>query len=605
VGPRTHRAAEGALEARGGYGDPPRKVAQTAARQRKLAARPHEPTRATMNRRDETLRRIRARPDVPVLILGGGVNGVGLLRELALQGVDGLLVDKSDFVAGASSKSSRMIHGGLRYLENREFGLVRESLVERNHLLENAPHCVAPLKTTIPLFSWFGGLVRSGLIFCGSSVRPGSRGGVGVKAGLWFYDFVTRKNRRTPTHFLTRRHQALRDVPGLAPTIVATATYWDAWITQAERLCIELIDDACRARPGCLALNYVRPTGIDSGAVVLCDEPSGATFAVRPRAVVNATGAWVDITNAGLGLTTRYMGGTKGSHLVVDCPALHRALGDRMVYYQHDDGRVCIAFPFMDKVIMGSTDIRVDDPGAARCDAQEVEYMLTTLRGVFPGIEVSRRQVVFAFCGVRPLPASEGQVLANVSRGHSIRVDGPDGGRPFPIYSLIGGKWTTFRAFAEQAADRVLADLNLERRCSTEHVPIGGGKDFPADEEQRAAWIARLARESGLAESRAADLVARYGTAAETCARETDAEARRPLASLPDYTVGEIRRIAENEYVEHLADLVCRRSTIALLGRATETTLGELAEVVGPALGWDAQRRRREVEQCLAETRVP
>ena len=141
------------------------------------------------------------------------MNGVGLLRELALQGVDCLLVDKADFVSGASSKSSRMIHGGLRYLENREFALVRESLLERNRLLENAAHYVAPMKTTIPLFSRFGGLLRSALIFWGFSVRPGSRGSVGVRFGLWFYDWVTRKNRRTPTHFLTPREASLREIP--------------------------------------------------------------------------------------------------------------------------------------------------------------------------------------------------------------------------------------------------------------------------------------------------------------------------------------------------------------------------------------------------------
>ena len=255
-----------------------------------------------MNRRQTILRSVRENPEVPVLILGGGVNGTGLLRELALQGVDCLLVDKSDFVAGASSKSSRMIHGGLRYLENREFRLVRESLFERNRLLQNAPHCVAPLKTTIPLFSYFGGLARSALIFSGISVRPGSRGVVPVKVGLAFYDFVTRNDRRTPTHFITSRDESLRDIPGLNPHIAATATYWDAWITQAERLCIELIQDARAANPNCRAINYVRPRGIEGGAVVLEDQTTGETVPVRPQVLVNATGGWVDITNETLGL---------------------------------------------------------------------------------------------------------------------------------------------------------------------------------------------------------------------------------------------------------------------------------------------------------------
>lgn len=558
-----------------------------------------------MNRREKTLKAIRANPEVPVLILGGGVNGTGLLRELALQGVDCLLVDKSDFVAGASSKSSRMIHGGLRYLENREFQLVRESLFERNRLLENAPHYVSPLKTTMPLFSYLGGLARSALIFSGLSVTPGSRGVVPVKMGLAFYDFITRKDRRTPTHFITPRDESLRSIPGLNPNIAATATYWDAWITQAERLCIELIQDARAANPNCRAINYVRPRGIEDGAVILEDEVTGETVAVRPHILVNATGGWIDVTNETLGLATRYMGGTKGSHLVIDCRALHEAIGERMVYYQHADGRVCIVFPFMDKVIMGSTDIRVADPDAAACDRSEIDYMLATLRGVFPGIDVSRADIVFAFCGVRPLPASGRGVLANVSRGHSIRTIEPDGGRAFPVYNLIGGKWTTFRAFAEQTADRILERLGAERRCSTAHVPIGGGRNFPADAGQKEAWIARVAKASGLDETRLAALLDRYGAAAGLWATQADAGAERPLESLPDYTVGEIARIAADEYVEHLTDLVCRRSTIALLGNARRDVLQELAEVMAPPLGWDDARKEEEVERTLAEVRVP
>ncbi len=558
-----------------------------------------------MNPREQTLQGIRANPEVPVLILGGGVNGAGLFRELALQGVDCLLVDKSDFVAGASSKSSRMIHGGLRYLENREFQLVRESLFERNRLLENAPHYVSPLKTTIPLFSYLGGLARSALIFSGLPVTPGSRGIVPVKVGLAFYDFVTRKDRRTPTHSITPRDESLRSLPGLNPNIAATATYWDAWITQAERLCIELIQDARAANPNCRAINYVRTRGIEDGAVVLEDEVAGETVAVRPHVLVNATGGWVDVTNETLGLATRYMGGTKGSHLVIDCRPLHEALGDRMVYYQHADGRVCIVFPFADKVIMGSTDIRVADPDAAACDEDEIAYMFATLRGVFPGIDMSREDIVYVFCGVRPLPASGRGVLANVSRGHSIRTIEPDGDRAFPVTNLIGGKWTTFRAFAEQTADRILERLGAERRCSTAHVPIGGGKDFPADAVQKEAWIARVAKASGLDETRLAALLDRYGAAADLWATQADAGAERPLESLPDYTVGEIARIAADEYVEHLTDLVCRRSTIALLGDARRDVLQELAEVMAPPLGWDDARKEEEVERTLAEVRVP
>lgn len=254
-----------------------------------------------VQQRIDAFRKIQERPDIPVLILGGGINGLGLYRELAMQGVDCVVVDRADFCAGATSKSSRMIHGGLRYLENREFKLVSEALIERNRLLANAGHYVAPLKTTIPLASYFGGLLRSMLIFAGIKVRPGERGAVPVKFGLMFYDFITRKNRKTPTHFLTSKAASLRRMPGLRRNIVATATYWDAWITQAERLCIELIQDAQAANPNCAALNYVQPKGLANGAVLLEELSCGQTAAIRPKVLINATGVWVDRTNQVLG----------------------------------------------------------------------------------------------------------------------------------------------------------------------------------------------------------------------------------------------------------------------------------------------------------------
>jgi glycerol-3-phosphate dehydrogenase len=193
---------------------------------------------------------------------------------------------------------------------------------------------------------------------------------------------------------------------------------------------------------------------------------------------------------------------------------------------------------------------------------------------------------------------------------------------------LVGGKWTTFRSLAEQSADAILARLGRPRKCRTDAMPIGGGQDCPVGQEQRKQWIARIARETNLPEARIADLLARYGARAETYARQaaTDAGsnaadkadaatapardakiewAETPLKTLPDYSVGEIRRIAAEEYVQHLDDLVCRRSIIALLGRATEPALTELAQVAGEVLGWSAARQAAEVTRTLNELRMP
>jgi len=554
--------------------------------------------------RSEIWEELKRRESCEVLILGGGVDGAGLLRDLALQGVNVVLLDINDFAAGASSKSSRMIHGGLRYLENAEFTLVRESVAERNRLLRCAPHYVRPLKTTIPISSWFQGLLKSPMMFFGLPVTVGGRGAVIVKLGLTFYDFLTRKKRETPRHFFSSRKQSLRDIPGLRENIACTATYWDAWITQAERLCVDMVREACSENPDCTALNYATVSkGGSRDTVTVIDQASGEEMTLRPGIVVNATGAWIDFANSPLGIDSHFMGGTKGSHLMIDNCDLYDALGDRMVYYEHDDGRICITFRFMDKVMMGSTDMKLDNPDDAECEDDEVDYMMQTLKGVFPGIEISRDDIVFTFCGVRPLAASGHEYTSRASRAHRIEVSEPDDERAFSVYSMIGGKWTTFRAFAEQAADQVLTQLGRSRVVSTEERLYPGAEGYPQEDAARDEWVQRVADAHGIDRAQVAVLLERYGTRAEQLAAEADESWRDPLKSLPDYTVGEIRHLAESECVLHLSDIVRRRSLITLLGQSTEAVLEELAGIAGSVLGWDDQRRREEIEQASAEAR--
>ena len=554
-----------------------------------------------MKKRADIWNDIKRTNSCEVLILGGGVNGTCLMRDLALQGISCILVDKDDFTAGASSKSSRMIHGGLRYLENAEFKLVREAVAERNRLLRCAPHFVLPLKTSIPIDSWFGGLIKSPLIFLGLPVSVGGRGAFIVKFGLSFYDFITRKRRQTPRHYLLSKNKSLKEIPGLRTDIVCAATYWDAWISQAERLCMEMIEEACRQSPNCCAINYVTVAKSGNDKVSLTDQESGEEIVIAPKIVVNATGAWVDMANKTLGVESKFMGGTKGSHLVIDNKELYDAVGDRMVFYEHSDGRICIVFRFMDKIIMGSTDIRIENPDDAECDDSEVDYMMTTLKGVFPGLTISRDDVVFTFCGVRPLPSSGLDYTSRVSRSHRLEVSQPDAERSFRIYSMIGGKLTTFRAFAEQTADKILTELGKTRTVSTEERPYLGAREYPADDSAKEGWINRVAGANELAPERVADLLERYGTEAEKIATEKDAAEHIPLANLPDYSIGEIEYIAENECIRHLSDLARRRSIITVIGKATAAALAELADIVGGVLDWDDRRRKEEVDLALKE----
>jgi glycerol-3-phosphate dehydrogenase len=294
------------------------------------------------------------------------------------------------------------------------------------------------------------------------------------------------------------------------------------------------------------------------------------------------------------------MGGTKGSHLVIDNKQLYDALGDRMVYYEHIDGRICIVFRFMDKIIMGSTDIRIENPDDAECDADEVDYMMTTLQGVFPNLTISKDDVVFTFCGVRPLFASGLDYTSRVSRSHKLEISAPDDDRSFSVYSMIGGKLTTFRAFAEQAGDKILAELGKTRNVWTEERPYLGAVDYPAD-DKRQAWIDEIAKQNNLTSERVADLFKRFGTIAKQIASQKDPAKHTPLKTLPDYSVGEIEFIAQNECIRHLSDLARRRSIITLLGRATEETLTELADITGQVLNWDESTRKEEVAIALKE----
>ena len=523
-----------------------------------------------------------------MLIVGGGINGIGLLRELALQGIDTLLIDKSDFCAGTSAAMTRVIHGGLRYLENAEFRLVRESLRERNRLLTNAPHYVKPLPTTIPIFNWTSGMIPAIRNLAGWPAKPGNRGAILIKTGLTLYDLLAGRHSPLPKHRFRSRRAALALRPALNPGIICTATYYDARISYPERLCLELVQDAEAACPEARALNYVRLQSAAGGAVVLRDEVSGQTCQVRPRVVVNATGAWIDFTNRGLGRESRFIGGTKGSHLVLDHPELVKATGDEMIYFVNRDGRICIFYAVCGKIIAGATDLPSEDPEAV-CDEAEVNYILEAMRLAFPSIRVDRSHVVFRFCGVRPLPRSDARTPGQISRDHSFPVLAPGNGVDFPIYSLVGGKWTTFRALAEQVADELLRVLGRPRIRDSADIPIGGGKGF--DKAGTAGPAVRPERLQTLLE--------RYGAGADSVAAFLQAGPDAPLSHHSGYSRREIEFIAGRERVVHLDDLILRRTLMGMLGEVSLPLLEELATIVSPVLDWSQQDAEAEVERTV------
>jgi len=483
-----------------------------------------------------------------VLIVGGGINGVGTFRDLALQGVDTLLIDRSDFCSGASAASSRMAHGGIRYLENGEFRLVREAVQERNRMLQNAPSLVKPLPTTIPIFKTFSGLMNAPLKFLGWLEKPSERGGLIIKVGLIFYDAFTGKTRLVPRHVFDSRPNALIKFPCLNPSIRYAATYYDGSILSPERLTLELLIDAENEGDHARSLNYFSLVRVDNDKVALKDEVTSQTFDISPRLIVNATGPWIDRTNRSLGLQTHYVGPTKGSHLVVDNPELRLAIGEQEFFFENKDGRIVLIFPLFDKVMIGSSDLPIKDPDSARCTEDEVDYFIEMVGRVFPGIKVSRAQIVFRFSGVRPLAYTKAKNAGQITRDHHIQEDKLG---KIPVFSLVGGKWTSFRAFSEQVTDRSLVFLDLPRKADTKTLRIGAGKNAS------------------------------------------------PIKTDPHYTHIEIAAMATREKIVHLDDLLLRRTLLGYLGQLTHPLVKDLADALGDALGWSRTENNTEVKRSI------
>ena len=537
---------------------------------------------------------LKSAPAAQVLVIGGGINGIATFRDLAMQGVNVALVEGSDYVSGASSASSHMVHGGIRYLENGEFRLVREAVVERNNLLRIAPHYVKPLRTTIPVFSTFAGITAAPLRFLTHRQgRPRERGALLIKLGLAVYDSFSRSGGAVPRHEFRGRRKSLAALPQLNPRLRYTATYYDASMHDPERLALDVLSDALAEGSHARAANYVSAVGMEPGGVRLRDVCTGDEFTFRADVVVNATGPWTDLTNSALGQSTNYMGGTKGSHIVLDHPELLAATGGSELFFEHKDGRIVLIYPFKDRVLVGTTDLEADPRDPARCTEEEVEYFFDLIHHVFPGIEVDRSRIVYRFAGIRPLPGHGDLQPGFVSRDYRIESTAQVGGSV--LLSLVGGKWTTFRALAEHLADDVLAHLGLPRRRSTSGEPIGGGRDWPAGSSERSRWIA--AHHGGLAPERCGELLDRYGTRALGLLDLVTGTGEQPLKHHGSYTREEIGYLVRTEEVVRLTDLVQRRTSLAFRGEVTRDLLLELAAVAGGVLGWNPEQESAEVDR--------
>jgi len=377
-----------------------------------------------------------------VVIIGGGINGAGIARDAAMRGLKVLLIDKGDLGAGTTSASTRLIHGGLRYLEHFEFGLVRESLRERETLLRIAPHLVRPLAITIPIY------------------KQSKRGPLTICAGMILYDLLS-WGKSLPRHRMLSRAETLKRWPGLNPEgLLASALYYDAQVEFPELLVAE---NALSAREfGAEVLTHTQVTSfaVEDGRVFgvefVCED--GQKQSAEARVVINAAGPWIDkVLERAPVKSPKLIGGTKGSHIVV--PPFPGASGNALYLEARSDGRPIFIIPWNKHYLIGTTDVRFEgDPDEVRCEPWEIDYLLAETNLALPGAHLTRDSILQTYSGVRPLPVTGERDEQSITRRHFIR-EHP--GLP-NLLSIVGGKLTTYRSLAEESVDLIFRKLGKD-----------------------------------------------------------------------------------------------------------------------------------------------
>jgi len=537
-------------------------------------------------RRDDALRRL-ADETFDVLVIGGGVTGAGVALDAASRGLKTALVEKSDFASGTSSKSSKMVHGGLRYLQQREIRLVYENLAERQRLLDNAPHLVSPLPFLIPLFG------RDGVV---SKTLARS-----YSSALWLYD-LTGGWRIGERHHEVSKQEALDHLPTLnTDHLVAGFLYFDARADDA-RLTLTLARTAA-IEFGAAMANYTPVVQMNTsggairGARVQPDagDPSSA-FDVRARVVVNATGVWADDVRAlDEGTHPKSIRPAKGVHVTVPADRLPCDIAAVIPVPKDKRSIFVVPWPGTDLVYLGTTDTDyagpLDDPA---CTPEDVDYLLEAANNITTS-RLTRADVTGVWAGLRPLLAPErGHVserTADLSRRHTVMTSS-DG-----VVTVTGGKLTTYRKMAQDTVDAVVRELGespRRRRCVTKDLPLIGATTKTRDPVSMAQPHARL--------------LGRYGSESPRVLALADdrPELLEPaIAGLP-YTLAELVYAAREEMAQTLDDVLSRRTRAMIQkAHATMAAAPAAAELLASDMGWSASEAAEQsahfIESCEKE----
>ncbi|KQY06835.1 glycerol-3-phosphate dehydrogenase [Mycobacterium sp. Root135] len=532
--------------------------------------------------REAALADMAAQP-LDILIIGGGVVGAGAALDAATRGLRVGLVEARDLASGTSSRSSKLIHGGLRYLEMLDFGLVAEALSERGLMLEKlAPHLVKPVKFLYPL-----------------KHRGWERWYLG--AGLALYDAMSKASGHgagIPLHRHLTRRGALRTAPSLSKdSLVGAVQYYDAVVDDARHtmtIARTAATYGARIATRTRVVDLIREGERVTGARVV-DLEADRTYTVRARQVVNATGVWTDDTQ---GLANErgqfHVRSSKGIHLVVPRDRIRSSSGIIL----RTEKSVLFVIPWGRHWIIGTTDTDWSlDKAHPAASEKDIRYLLDEVNSVLR-VPLTEADVEGVYAGLRPLLAGESADTSALSREHAVAHSVPG------LVVIAGGKYTTYRVMAKDAVDEAVHGLgeNFDRRVPpsiTEDVPLLGAEGY------RAMWNARsqLAAESGLDEVRITHLLNRYGSMVGDVLAliRDDPTLGVPLAAADDYLRAEVVFGATHEGALHLDDLLCRRTRISIetFDRGTDSA-EEVADLVAPLLGWSPEQREREVAHYLA-----
>jgi glycerol-3-phosphate dehydrogenase len=552
--------------------------------------------------REQYLERLGSEP-FDLLVIGGGITGAGVALDAAGRGLRTALVERGDFAAGTSSRSSKLVHGGLRYLQQKEFRLVYEALAERQRLLRLAPHLVKPLPFLIPVFaSGRAGQARA---------RAYARG---VGTALWMYD-ATGGARIGKLHKRLSKREALELMPDLdGRRLAAGFLYYDARVDDA-RLTLTVVKTA--ASLGAVTVNRVEATGLlragsqVSGAV-LTDRLTSRRIEAKAGVVVNAAGVWADELRAmDEGTNPRSIRPAKGVHITL--PAGRPALDIAAVLSVPGDRRSVFVIPWGDRIYVGTTDTDYDGPlEDPQCTAADIDYLLGALNSWITR-PIGRQEVLSSWAGLRPLVGGTGDdgdtppdaKTADLSRRHSVRV------APSGLVTIVGGKLTTYRAMAEDTVDEAVGVMRDNRsapsgdRRARVRVPdsrTGSTPLFGAEGYEELAQEG-VAERLGLPADVVAHLAGRFGGHAQAVAamvRDRPELGERLVPGLP-YLKAEALYAVRYEMALTLEDVLSRRTRALLLDvAATAGAARSVAELIGPELGWSDEERSRQVNAFLA-----